>query len=152
MTCHPLHNLVFFGNSWVNTSLLCLVKHVLQIERNCLLKFLTFRCNIDEILVKLQIRRDIYIIFSLFLSENICCGYSLEAPHRGASNEYPQHMFLCRNKKNISIFRMKKTPDLLLCPSETFMCYSRSIHVSCVFVIHLLLDYLGYIHVLEIWT
>ena len=28
-------------------------------------------------------------------------GYSLEAPHRGASNEYPQHMFLWRNKKNI---------------------------------------------------
>ena len=22
------------------------------------------------------------------------CGYSLEAPRRGASNEYPQHMFL----------------------------------------------------------
>ena len=30
----------------------------------------------------------------LFLHENICCGYQLEAPHRGASNEYPQHMFL----------------------------------------------------------
>ena len=24
----------------------------------------------------------------LFLDENICCGYSLEAPRRGASNEY----------------------------------------------------------------
>ena len=30
-----------------------------------------------------------------------CCGYSLEAPHRGASNEYPQHMFSWRNRKNI---------------------------------------------------
>ena len=29
----------------------------------------------------------------LFLHKNICCGYSLEAPRRGASNEYPQHMF-----------------------------------------------------------
>ena len=28
--------------------------------------------------------------------------YSLEAPRRGASNEYPQHMFLWRNKKKIS--------------------------------------------------
>ena len=27
--------------------------------------------------------------------------YSLEAPRRGTSNEYPQHMFLWRNKKNI---------------------------------------------------
>ena len=34
--------------------------------------------------------------------------YSLEAPRRGASNEYPQHMFSSRNKKDISIYRMKK--------------------------------------------
>ena len=34
-------------------------------------------------------RGGIHIIFFLFLDENICCGYSLEAPHRGASNEYP---------------------------------------------------------------
>ena len=37
------------------------------------------------------------------------------SPRRGASNEYPQHMFLLRNKKDISIFRMKKAPYLLLC-------------------------------------
>ena len=41
--------------------------------------------------------------------KNICCGYSLEAPLRGASNEYPQHMVLWRNKKNISIFLLKKS-------------------------------------------
>ena len=41
--------------------------------------------------------------------------YSLEAPRRGASNEYPQHMFSLRKKKDISIFRMKKAPYLLLC-------------------------------------
>ena len=41
------------------------------------------------------------LISFLFLHENICCGYSLEAPRRGASNEYPQRMFLWRNKKNI---------------------------------------------------
>ena len=28
--------------------------------------------------------------------------YSLEAPRRGASNEYPQHMFSWRNKKKIA--------------------------------------------------
>ena len=39
--------------------------------------------------------------FFLFLPKNICCGYLLEAPHRGTSNEYPQHMFLGRNKKRI---------------------------------------------------
>ena len=45
---------------------------------------------------------------NIFLYENICCGYSLEAPQRGASNEYPQHMFSWRNKKDISIFQTKK--------------------------------------------
>ena len=40
--------------------------------------------------------------------------YSLEAPWRGASNEHPRHMFSSRNKKVISIFRMKKAPYLLL--------------------------------------
>ena len=40
--------------------------------------------------------------------------YSLEAPCRGTSNEYPQHMFLWRNKKDISIFQVKKAPRLLL--------------------------------------
>ena len=47
------------------------------------------------------------IVF-LFLDENICCGYSLEAPRRGASNEYRQHMFLSRNKKNIDTLWLKK--------------------------------------------
>ena len=51
----------------------------------------------------------------LFLHENICCGYSLEAPQQGASNEYPQHMFLWRNKKNINTFGLKKAPELVLC-------------------------------------
>ena len=33
-------------------------------------------------------------------AQNIDCGYSLEPPHRGGSNEYPQSMFLSRNKNN----------------------------------------------------
>ena len=40
------------------------------------------------------------LIIFLFLHKNICCGYSLEVPLRGTSNEYPQQMFLWRNKKN----------------------------------------------------
>ena len=31
-------------------------------------------------------------------AQNIDCGYSLEPPQRGGSNEYPQYMFLSRNK------------------------------------------------------
>ena len=32
-------------------------------------------------------------------AQNIDCGYSLEPPWRGGSNEYPQSMFFSRNKK-----------------------------------------------------
>ena len=39
---------------------------------------------------------DIYHISA----QNIDCGYSLEPPRRGGSNEYPQSMVLSRNKKN----------------------------------------------------
>ena len=34
----------------------------------------------------------LYIIF-LISAQNIDCGYSLELPRRGGSNEYPQSMF-----------------------------------------------------------
>ena len=34
-------------------------------------------------------------------AQNIDCGYSLEPPRRGGSNELPQSMFLSRNKKHI---------------------------------------------------
>ena len=39
-------------------------------------------------------------IFFHISAQNIDCGYSLEPPRRGGSNEYPQYMFLSRNKKN----------------------------------------------------
>ena len=39
--------------------------------------------------------------YILYISDQIIdCGYSLEPPQRGGSNEYPQSMFLSRNKKN----------------------------------------------------
>ena len=40
-------------------------------------------------------------IFYIYISaQNIDCEYSLELPRRCGSNEYPQSMFLSRNKKN----------------------------------------------------
>ena len=38
--------------------------------------------------------------------------YSLEAPRRGTSNEYPQHMFSWRNKKNINQILSKPMLDV----------------------------------------
>ena len=40
------------------------------------------------------------LIFFHISAQNIDCGYSLGPPRRGGSNEYPQSMFLSRNKKN----------------------------------------------------
>ena len=39
---------------------------------------------------------DIFLIFA----QNRDCGYTLEPPQRGGSNEYPQSMFWSKNKKN----------------------------------------------------
>ena len=39
-------------------------------------------------------------------AQNIDCGYLLEPPQRGGSNEYPQSMFLNRNKK-INVYPCK---------------------------------------------
>ena len=45
----------------------------------------------------LEVKISIYLNRRVF----VMCGCSLEVPHRGASNECPQHMFSSRNKKNI---------------------------------------------------
>ena len=63
------------------------------------LKLLTFSnsflLNIAEHEIFSAIKYDMFPISA----QNIDCGYSLEPP-RGGSNEYPQSMFLSRNKKN----------------------------------------------------
>ena len=40
------------------------------------------------------------LIFFYISAQNIDCGFSIEPPRRGSSNEYPQSMFLSRNKRN----------------------------------------------------
>ena len=41
---------------------------------------------------------DIFLIFAQNI--HVDCGYMLEPPRRGGSNEYPQSMFWSKNKKN----------------------------------------------------
>ena len=60
--------------------------------------FITKTClyNFDPIkshfyIVKLGFT-GVYIVF-LISAQNINCGYSLEPPHRGGSNEYSQSLF-----------------------------------------------------------
>ena len=56
----------------------------------------TYLYNIDPLkphfyIVKLGLQG--YTLFFLLLLKNIDCGYSLEPPRRGGSNEYLQSMF-----------------------------------------------------------
>ena len=48
--------------------------------------------------VNFQIKKT--LIFFHISAQNIDRRYSLRPPRRGGSNEYPQSMFLSRNKKN----------------------------------------------------
>ena len=42
--------------------------------------------------------------FSLFLIQNICCGYSKEPSQRAGSFEQPKHMFKLMGKKIVTIY------------------------------------------------
>ena len=42
-------------------------------------------------------------LFFIFLLQNIDCGYSLEPPRRGGSNEYPQSMLRAKIRKIFKI-------------------------------------------------
>ena len=64
------------------------------ITKTCLFKYTE---NLTAKTENFQIKKsDIFHISA----QNIECGYSLEPPQRGGSNEYPQSMFFSRNKKN----------------------------------------------------
>ena len=76
------------------------------------------------------------LISFLFLHNNICCGYSLEAPSSGASNEY-HNMFLWRNKKNIT-----RIPPLI-CSYAVGSCRS--------WYVNLLTLFLGWLSRLSSW-
>ena len=49
---------------------------------------------------KMKIFGSKFRFFFHISAQNIDCGYSLEPPQRGGSNEYSHSMFLRRNKKN----------------------------------------------------
>ena len=55
-----------------------------------------------EIFLPVKIEKFHWIFKNIFLifAQNIDCGYTLEPPHRGGSNEYPQSMLWSKNKKN----------------------------------------------------
>ena len=63
--------------------------------RLCITK--TCPCNIQRIFW-LWKKKNVKIFLNF--AQNIDCGYTLEPPRRGGSNEYPHSMFWSKNKKN----------------------------------------------------
>ena len=77
---------------------------------------------IQGIIMELYIapdKKSFQVIFFFFLfQENLCCGYSLEVPHWGTSNEYHNICFHKKYKENISIFCLRKVLYLELSCKE----------------------------------
>ena len=79
-----------------------------NIERSCSIEFLSplrklaHAINRDFFQLKKKNENSIRIFFYIFhiFAQNIDCGYALEPPRRGGSNEYPQCMFWSKNKKD----------------------------------------------------
>ena len=56
-----------------------------------------------EFFHKQKLKKSLEIFFFYILNifaQNIDCGYTLEPPRRGGSNEYPQYMFWIKSKRN----------------------------------------------------
>ena len=62
---------------------------------------------------------DIFLIFA----QNIDCGYTLEPPRRGDSNEYPQSMFWSKNKNQRTNGPVNAHLSLLHIPINMFEYY-----------------------------
>ena len=70
-----------------------------RLHRHTLRK-LAHSIHTDFLALKIEnFQLKIFVIFLIF-AQNIDCGYTLEPPRRGGSNEYPQSMFWSKNKKN----------------------------------------------------
>ena len=72
--------------------LFCCKNYYITKTRPCNIQ-ICFKCKNENFH---QEKFDIFLIFA----QNMDCGYTLEPPRRGGSNEYPQSMFWSKNKKN----------------------------------------------------
>ena len=75
-------------NEYLERNKCCLNKQVF-ITKTCLYNFDPLKPHQYIVILGFT---GVYIIF-LISAQNIDCGYSLEPPRRGGSNEYPQSMF-----------------------------------------------------------
>ena len=76
------------------------------------------------------------MIFFLFLHKKICCGYWFEVPHRGTSNEYPQHMF-CGEIRKIILWLLPLSGDMKWVKSSLIFFSANATHFSLIVLIRL---------------
>ena len=90
---------------WSASTMFPLIQQILDALIGCKMDLFitkTYLYNFDPLkphfyIVKLGFI-EVYVIF-LLSAQNIECGYSLEPPHRGDSNEYSQSMFWAEIRK-----------------------------------------------------
>ena len=81
-----------------------------------------YKSAVNTLYLKVPDKEGIKRIIFLISAKKIHCGYSLEAPWKGASNVYPQHIVFKTNKKKIFILVLKKhTPKNLIWIYEIFV-------------------------------
>ena len=96
--CQRHLNSNFLFANWSKVSKTSILQRLLFDDSIKMIRYITKTClyNLDPLkphfhIVKLGFT-GVYIIF-VISAQNIDCGYSLEPPRRGGSNEYPQSMF-----------------------------------------------------------
>ena len=89
---------------------------------------ITCPCNIYPLIPHFYIAKlgyEVVFIFSLFLLQNIDCGYLLKPPGRGGSNMYPQSMFRAKirkiKKNQMKIFISYNLKNLFILHEHVFV-------------------------------
>ena len=73
---------------------------LLNLHSNIPLRKFAHAINRDFLALKIaNFQLKMFDIFFIF-AQNTDCGYTLEPPRRGDSNEHPQSMFWSKNKNN----------------------------------------------------
>lgn len=75
--------------------------------------------------------------FLSIIQKLICCGHSLELPHRGSSNDKPQHMIVWKSKKKYPKIITTPHPPLWSAdgtkqPDITFLLANISVHFTVI--------------------
>ena len=74
-------------------------KVILKIDFVCFNHYENTPMYFTDFLSYRNFLEEIYTYIFLIFAQNIDCGYTLEPPRCGRSNEYPQSMFWGKNKK-----------------------------------------------------